>query len=133
MPHEEYGTPRFNFYDEMVRSNYYSHFQKHPLLLYDDAHIHGCTSDIHLSHLKTHGFYCSTLGAFVVGGTSSKTRVNRVMIGEKFCFQPHTLLHYDYTDLHGCTYDVHLSHLETHDFPYSLPSLFYVGGTSSHT
>ena len=48
-------------------------------------------------------------------------------------FQQHPLLHYDYTHLHGCTYDVHLSYLEIHDFPFSLPSLFNVGGTSSHT
>ena len=27
--------------------------------------------------------------------------------------QQHTLLHYDDTYLHGCTYDVHLSYLET--------------------
>ena len=48
-------------------------------------------------------------------------------------FQQHHFLHYDYTHLHGCTYYVHLSHLETHDFPCSFPSLFEVGGTSSHT
>ena len=48
-------------------------------------------------------------------------------------FQQHPCLHYDYTHLHGCTYDVHLSHFETHDFPCSFPSLFEVGGTSSHT
>ena len=47
-------------------------------------------------------------------------------------FQQHTFLHYDDTHLHGCTYGIHLSHLETHDFPCSLPSLFDVGGTSSH-
>ena len=31
--------------------------------------------------------------------------------------QQNPLLHYDDTHLHGCAYDVHLSHLETHDFP----------------
>ena len=48
-------------------------------------------------------------------------------------FQQHSFLHYDDTHLHGCTYGIHLSHLETHDFPCSLPSPFDVGGTSSHT
>ena len=48
-------------------------------------------------------------------------------------FQKYPYLHYDYTHLHGCTYDIHLSHLETHDFPCPFPSLFEVGGTSSHT
>ena len=38
VPHEKYGTPRFNFYDYMVGENYYSHLQQHPLLLYE------CTS-----------------------------------------------------------------------------------------
>ena len=52
VPHEEYGTTRFNFYDDMVRAHYYSHLQKHPLLFYDDAHIHGCTYDMNLSHLR---------------------------------------------------------------------------------
>ena len=59
----------------------YSHLQQHSLLLSDDARLHGCTYDMHLSHLKTHGFSFSTLGSFDVGGTSSNTRVNRLMIG----------------------------------------------------
>ena len=51
VPHEKYETPIFTFYDDIVGSNSYSHLQKHPLLLYDDAHLHGCTYDMHLSHL----------------------------------------------------------------------------------
>ena len=47
--------------------------------------------------------------------------------------QQHNLLHYDDTHLHGCTYGIHLCHLETHDFLCSFPSAFNVGGTSSHT
>ena len=41
------------------------------------------------------------------------------MIREPFYLhlQKNPLLYYDYTHLHGCTYDVHLSQLETHDFP----------------
>ena len=58
VPHEEYGTPIFNFYDEMVRAHSYSHLNLNPLLIYDDVHLHGCTYDMHLSHLKTHGFSC---------------------------------------------------------------------------
>ena len=41
VPCEEYGTPRFNFYDGMVGAHSYSHFQHNPLLLYDAAHLHG--------------------------------------------------------------------------------------------
>ena len=48
-------------------------------------------------------------------------------------FQQYILLHYYDTRLHGFTYGIHLSHLETRDFPCSLPSPFDVGGTSSHT
>ena len=81
VPHEEYGAPRSMFYDDMVGEHSYSQFQHHPFLFYDDEHLHGCTYDIHLSHLKTHGFSCSTLGSFDVGGNSSNTRVNRFMIG----------------------------------------------------
>ena len=84
VPHEEYGTPRFNFYDYMVGENSYSHLHQNSLLLSDDAHIHGCTYDMHLSHLKTHVFSCPTLRSFDVGGTSSNTRVNRFMMGEHF-------------------------------------------------
>ena len=61
VPHEEYGTPRFIFYDDMVGAHSYSHLQQNPLLLYDDAHIHGCTYDMHLSHLKTHGLFAQHL------------------------------------------------------------------------
>ena len=86
VPHEEYGTPTYDFYDDMVGEHSYSHFQQHPLLLYDDSHLHGCTHYMHLSHLKTHGFSCSTLGSFDVGGTSSNNGVNIFIIGELFLF-----------------------------------------------
>ena len=49
VPHEEYGTPRFNFYDDMVGEHYNPHLKQHPLLLYDDSHLHGFTYDY--SHL----------------------------------------------------------------------------------
>ena len=55
--------------------NSYPHLQQNSLLLSDDAHLHGCTYDMHLSHLMTHGFSCSTLGSFDVGGTSSNNAV----------------------------------------------------------
>ena len=41
VPHEEYGTPRLNFYDDMFGAHYYLHFQKHPFLHYDDTHLLG--------------------------------------------------------------------------------------------
>ena len=41
VPHEEYETSIFNFYDDMDGEHSYSHLQQHPLLLYDDAHLHG--------------------------------------------------------------------------------------------
>ena len=113
VPHEEYGTPRFTFYDDMVVSHYFSHFQKNPLLIYDDAHLHQCTYDMHLIHLKTHGFSCSTLGSFDVGGNSSNTGVNSFMIGEHFCCQPHTLLYLYDCLIHGCMGETSLSHLKS--------------------
>ena len=68
---------------------------------------------MHLSHLKTHGFYCSTLGSFDVGGNSSKNRVNRLMIGENLCDQPHTLLYLYDSLIHGCMGKTSLSHLKS--------------------
>ena len=78
--HEEHGTPRFTFYDDMVGAHSYSNLQQRAFLLYDYTHLHGCTYDMHLSHLKTHGFSCSTLGSFDVGGTSSNTGVNFIAV-----------------------------------------------------
>ena len=120
VPHEEYGTHRFNFYDDMVGENSYSYLQKYHLLLYDDAHLYGCTSDMHLSHLKTCGFFLSTLGSFNVGGTSSNTVVNRFVTREKFCFQPHTLLYIYDSLIHGCMGETSLSHLKSPCFFCSL-------------
>ena len=53
VPHKEYGTPRFTFYDDILGAHYYPLLQHHPLLLYDVAHLHGCTYDFNLSHLET--------------------------------------------------------------------------------
>ena len=97
----------------MVGEHFYSHLQQHPLLLYDDAHLHGCTYDMHLIHLKTHGFSYSTLGSFDVGGTSSNTGVNRFMTEEHFCCDPHTLLYSYYSLIHGCMGETSLSHLKS--------------------
>ena len=130
VPHEEYATPRFDFYDGMVGEHSYSHLQQNTLLLYDDAHLHGCTYDMHLSHLKTHGFSCSTLGSFDVGGTSSKTGVNIFMIGEHFCFQPHTLLYIYDSLIHGCMGETSLSHLKSPCFSCSLSGLDFSGDHS---
>ena len=68
---------------------------------------------MHLSHLKTHGFSCSTLGSFDVGGTSSNNGVNRFMIGEIFCFQLHTLSYLYDSVIHGCMGETSLSHLKS--------------------
>ena len=84
VPHEEYGTPRFTFHDEIFGAHSYSHFQQHPFLHYDYTDLHGCTYDVHLSHLKTHGFSCSTLGSCDVGGASANTWMKRNMIEENY-------------------------------------------------
>ena len=75
---------------------------------------------MHLSHLNTHGLYCSTLGSFDVGGTSSNTRVNRLMIGENFCYHPHTLLYIYDSIIHGCMGKNYLSNLMSPCFCCSL-------------
>ena len=66
-PYEEYETP--TLHDGSMMSDTHSLLQhKHPLLAFDDFLIHGCTYDVHLSHLKTHDFPCSFLSPLDVGG-----------------------------------------------------------------
>ena len=73
VPHEEHGNYIYPFDDGIIRESYYLHLHQNPCLHYYYIHLHGCNYDVHLSHLKTHGFSCSTLGSFDVGGTSSNT------------------------------------------------------------
>ena len=83
VPHEEYETPISPFDDDMIREPSYLHFQHCTLLHYYDTHLHGCTYGIHLSHLETHDFPCSSLPSpFDVGVTSSHTWVKRYMSEE---------------------------------------------------
>ena len=58
VPHEEYETSISPFDDDMNRETYSLHLQQHPLLHYDDTHLHGCTYGIHLSHFETRDFPC---------------------------------------------------------------------------
>ena len=130
VPHEEYGTSRFTFYDDMVGVHSYSHLQQHPLLLYDDGNLHGFTYDMHLSHLKTRGFSCSTLGSFDVGGTSSHTWVKRYMIEENYFWKKHPLLSHDDIHIHGFIDKTSLIHLKSSCFLCSLLGSYF-GGVSS--
>ena len=68
VPHEEYGIYISPFDYDMIKEPYYLHFQQHPLLHYDDTHIHGCTYDVNLSHFEAHDFPCSLTSPFDVGG-----------------------------------------------------------------
>ena len=79
VPYEEYETCIDHFDDEIIRESSYLHFQQNPWLHYDDTHLHGCTYDGHLIHLKTHDFPFSLLSPFDVGGTSSHNWVKRYM------------------------------------------------------
>ena len=116
VPHEEYGTPRFNFYEDMVGAHYYSHLQQHPLLLYDDAHLHGCTYGIHLSHLETHAFPFSLSSPLDVGGNSSHTWVKRYMMKENYYWKKNHWLFHDDIHIHGCIDETSLSHLNSSCF-----------------
>ena len=71
----------------MTRVPSYSHLQQHPLLHYGDTHLHGCTYDVHLSHLETRDFPCSFPSLFEVGGASSHTWVKIYMIEEHYYWQ----------------------------------------------
>ena len=64
--HGEHENSISPFDDDMIREPYYLQLKQHPLLQYDDTHLHGCTYDVQLSHLKTHDFPCSLLSPFNV-------------------------------------------------------------------
>ena len=70
--------------DDMIIEPYYLHLQQNPLLHYDYTHLHGCTYDVHLSHVKTHDFTCSFPILFEFEGTSSHTWVKSYMIEENY-------------------------------------------------
>ena len=120
--HEEYVTYIYPFYDDMNREPYYLHFQQHPLLHYDETHLHGCTYYVHLSH-----FPCP----YDVGGNSSHTWVKRYMIEENYYWQQHPLLFHDDIHIHGCIDETSLSHLKTSCFICSLFGLDFGRGSSS--
>ena len=84
VPHEEHGIYIYPFDDGIIRAPYYLHFQHNPYLHYDYKHLHGCTYDIHLSHLETHNFPSSFPCLLEVGGTSSHTWVKSYMIDEHY-------------------------------------------------
>ena len=79
-----------------------TYMTKAPSLPYDDTHRHGCTYDVHLSHLKIHGFPFSLISPFDVGGTSSNTWVKRYMIEAHYYWKQHPLLFLDDIHIHGC-------------------------------
>ena len=87
----------------MVGAHYYLNLQQRPLLHYDDTHIHGCTYDVHLSHLETHDFPCSFPSLFKVGGTSSHTWVKSYMIEEHYYWKQHPLILHDDIHIHEYT------------------------------
>ena len=130
VPHEEYGIPISPFHDDMSRVPFYLHFQQHPLLHYDDTHLHGCTYDVHLSHLETRDFPCSLHSPFDIGGISSHTWVKIYMIEEHYCWQQHTLLFHDDIHIHGCIDETSLSHLKSSCFLFSLFGSDFCGGSS---
>ena len=111
VPHEEYGLSISTFDYDMIREPYYLHLKQHPLLHYDYTHIHGCTYDVHLSHLKTHDFPYFLLSPFNVGGISSNIHMKMYMIEEHYYWQQHPLLFLDDIHIHGGIDETSLSHL----------------------
>ena len=120
MPHEEYGIYISPSDDDMIIVPSYLHLQQHPLLRYYYTHLHGCTYDVHLSHLETRDFPCSLPSLFDVGGTSPHTWVKRYMIEEHYYWQKHPFLFHDDIHIHGCIDETSLSHLNTSCFLCSL-------------
>ena len=67
VPHEEYGIYISPFDDDIIRAPCYLHLQQDPLLHYYDTHLHGCTYDVHLSHLETHDLLAPCLIHLMLG------------------------------------------------------------------
>ena len=118
----------------MIEENYY--WQQHPLMLHDDIHIHECIDATSLSHLKSSCFPCFLFCSDFGRGCPFTYWMKEHMIYAHYRkfgahsdshLQKHPLLLYDDAHLHGCTYGIHLSHLETHAFPCSLSSPLDVG------
>ena len=128
VPHEEHGNSISPFDDGIIREPYYFHFQQHPCLHYDYTHLHGCTYDVHLSHLKTHGFSCSTLGSSDVGGASSNTWMKRNMIEENYYWKQNPPLFRDDIHIHGYIDETSLRHLKSSCFPCSLVCSYFGRG-----
>ena len=103
----------------------------HPLLHYDDTHLHECTHGIHLSHLETHDFHCSLPSPFDAEGTSSHTWVKRYMIEEYYCWKKHPLLFHADIHIHVCIDETSSSHLKSSCFLHSLFGSGFGGGYSS--
>ena len=130
VPHEEHGHSIYPFDDVIIRAPYYLHLQKNPCLHYDYTHLHGCTYDVHLSHLETHDFPCSFPSLFEVGGTSSHTWVKSYMIEENYYWKQHPLMLHDDIHIHECIDETSLSHLKSSCFLCSLFGSYFGGGSS---
>ena len=109
VPHEECGLPISHFDDGMTRVASYSHQQQHPLLHYDDIHIHGCIDETSLSHLKSSCFLCSLFG-LDFGGGSSFTSWMKEHMDDYYYDASYILL-----DHHYRTQDPHLCHWNKFD------------------
>ena len=102
VPHEEDENFISPFDDGIIRAPYYLHFQKHPYLHYYYTHLHGCTYDVHLSHLETHDIPLSFPSLLEVRGNSSQTWVKSYMIEEHYYWQQHPFLFIEDIHIHGC-------------------------------
>ena len=100
------------------------------MLHYDDTHIHGCTYDVHLNHLKTHDFPRSFFSPFEVGVNSSNTWLKRYMIEAHYYWKQHPFLFLDDIHIHGCIDENSLSHLKSSCFFGSLFGLGFGEGSS---
>ena len=130
VPHEEYGIYISPFDHDMIIEPCYLHLQQNPLLHYDYTHLHGCTYDVHLSHLETHDFPCFLPSPFDVGENSSHIWLKRYIIEKYYYWQQHPLLFHDDMHIHGCNDETSLSHLKYSCFLFSLFGSDFGGGSS---
>ena len=103
----------------MIEEDYY--WQQHPLMLYDDIHIHECNDETSLSHLKSLCFYCSLFGSNLSGDSSFTSWMKEYMA--EYFDAYHFLLDQNYR-----IWDTHLCHWSKIDW--SLEACMYLANGS---
>ena len=88
----------------MIEEHYY--WQKHPLMLHDDIHIHEGIDETSLSHLKSLCFCCSLFGSNLSGDSSFTSLMKEYMVEYFDAYQFLLEKNYRKWDPHLCNWRI---------------------------